>query len=81
MASSAGLMGSGLVKDVIEAVRGPLGSLGLRKRAGAVFTMDIEDDVVGWLGLNTATEHHVGAVEVHPVVGVRHQLVERLVAQ
>jgi hypothetical protein len=38
--------------------------------------------VLGWLGLNTATEHQpTGSVEVNPVVGVRHQTVERMVAE
>lgn len=75
------MMGGGQVGHVVEAVRAPLGGLGFRKRAGAVFTVSVEDDVLGWLGLNTATKHHADAVEVNPVIGVRHQLVERLVAR
>ena len=65
---------------MVESVREPLAELGFKKRAGAIFTSDLGDDVLGWLGLNTASEHVIG-VEVAPVVGVRHGAVERLVAE
>ena len=54
---------------------------GLKKRAGHVFTLEIAAGVLGWLGLNRATKHRgPGEVESSPVVGVRFQEVERLVA-
>lgn len=57
-------------------------ALGFRKRAGLVFTMPMAgDEVIGWLGLNTATRREKGATTLNPVVGVRHQAVERMVAQ
>ncbi len=38
--------------------------------------------MLGWLGLNRASTHDAGtAVELFPVVGVRHQGVERVVAE
>lgn len=59
-----------------------LESVGFRKRAGMVFTKDVGEDVIGWLGLNKASRHlGVGQVEVNPVVGIRHQGVERVVAE
>jgi hypothetical protein len=59
-----------------------LTQLGFRKRAGKIFTIDIVDGVLGWLGLNTATEHRrVGKFEVNPVVGVRYEKIERLVTE
>jgi len=61
----------GPLASLVETVRQPLAELGFRKRAGGVFTSDLGDDVLGWLGLNTASEH-VKGVEVAPVVGVRH---------
>ena len=59
-----------------------LQSLGFEKRAGAVFTREVVDDVLGWLGLNRASRHlPAGQVEVNPVVGIRHQGIERVVAE
>ncbi|MEO5535511.1 MAG: hypothetical protein ABIR17_10315 [Pseudolysinimonas sp.] len=55
---------------------------GFEKRAGAIFTYTVSNDVIGWLGVNTARRHLVaGSVEVFPVVGVRHQGIERIVAE
>ncbi|WP_375756093.1 hypothetical protein [Corallococcus exercitus] len=59
-----------------------LAKLGFRKRAGHVFTLDLAPNVLGWLGLNRATRHlAAGEVEINPVIGVRFQEVERLVAE
>ncbi|MGE6757078.1 hypothetical protein ACQKGO_03610 [Corallococcus interemptor] len=59
-----------------------LTGLGFRKRAGNVFTLDLAPNVLGWLGLNQATKYRaVGEVEINPVIGVRFQDVERLVAE
>jgi hypothetical protein len=76
-------MTSARVNDTIfEALAPSLLQLGFRKRAGAVFTLDFTPDVVGWLGLNRATRDRApGEVEINPVVGVRFQSVERLVAE
>jgi hypothetical protein len=66
----------------IELLREPLAELGFRKRAGAIFTVELDDPVIGWLGLNAASEHQpAGQASVNPVVGVRHQTVERIVAE
>lgn len=60
----------------------PLARIGFKKRAGDVFTIDLAPGVLGWLGLNRATKHRASAeVELNPVVGVRFQEVERLVAE
>ncbi len=59
-----------------------LAKIGFRKRAGNVFTLELAPGVPGWLGLNRATRHRgPGEVEINPVVGVRFQEVERLVAE
>ena len=56
--------------------------LGFQKRAGAFFTRQGAGDVLGWLGLNRASRHSpAGEFEVNPVVGIRHQGVERVVAE
>ena len=72
---------SEVVAQMHAAVREPLTELGFRTRRRGILTTDLDEDVLGWVGLNTATKHHPDAVEVNPVVGVRHQAVERLVAE
>lgn len=65
----------------LEAVPPLLAKIGFKKRTGDVFTLDLARGVLGWLGLNRATRHRApGEVEINPVVGVRFQEVERLVA-
>jgi hypothetical protein len=67
--------------DALLALREPLERLGFRKRAGQIYTVDLGNEVLGWVGLNKASRHRqAGQVEVNPVVGVRHQPVERVVA-
>jgi hypothetical protein len=68
-------------ETTIALVRGPLATLGFRKRSGGIFTTELSPGVVGWVGLNTATKHQrKGEAEVNPVIGVRHQGVEQLIA-
>jgi len=65
-----------------DAFRDPLASIGFRKRAGAIFTAEVADEVLGWVGLNRASEHQPkGQFEVNPVIGIRLQRVEREVAR
>lgn len=71
-------MSAALWADIAVRLQG----LGFKKRAGVVFTRDVSGDVIGWLGLNRASRHHsAGEFEVNPVLGVRHQGVERIVAE
>jgi hypothetical protein len=66
----------------VELISPLLTELGFKKRGGEVFTMDLAPGVLGWLGLNRATRHRApGDVEINPVVGVRFQDVERIVAE
>jgi hypothetical protein len=66
----------------VECVAERLGRLGFKKRAGLVFTLPLDgDDVLGWVGLNKASRHSQGEVLLSPIVGVRHQGIERVVAQ
>ncbi|MGH3932603.1 MAG: hypothetical protein ACRDTF_21815 [Pseudonocardiaceae bacterium] len=68
--------------DVIKSITPLLAECNFRKRAGQIFTAEIADEVLGWLGLNRASRHRpAGEVEINPVVGVRHQGVERIVAE
>src|SRR5207248_2932149 len=62
--------------------RGPLASIGFKKRAGGIFTAELGDEVLGWVGLNRASEHQPkGHFEVNPVIGIRLQRVEHEVAR
>lgn len=71
-------MSAALWGDIVERLQ----RLGFKKRAGVVFTRDAGADVLGWLGLNRASRHTApGEFEVNPVVGIRHQGVERVVAE
>jgi hypothetical protein len=53
----------------------------LGKRSVQIFTLDISEDMLGWVGLNRAVERGDGKLEISPVIGVRHQAVEALVAK
>lgn len=70
------------IQLAVRTLREPLEQQGFRKRTGAIFTTALSDEVLGWLGLNYASRHRPpGQVAIHPVVGVRHQAVERLIAR
>jgi hypothetical protein len=59
-----------------------LAQRGFRKRAGGIFTTELANGALGWVGLNSASRHYpAGSVEINPVVGIRNQEVERVVAE
>ena len=57
-----------------------LSKTGWRKRKPGIFTLDIGNQSIGWLGLNTA-HYRGGRLEINPVIGVCHSGVEELVAE
>lgn len=57
-----------------------LAGLGLRKRAGTTYTFEVNQEVLGFLGLNVAANRPTGPFAVNPVVGARHQALEKEVA-
>ena len=67
-------------KTVVTLVQEKLGSLGFQKRKYGIMVMAVSEDVIGLVGLNTAHGRGPGILEINPVVGVRNQRVERLVA-
>lgn len=71
---------SGLVAEASAEWKKALASAGFKKRSGEVYTRQVTGDVLGWLGLNKAVNRQDGLLEVNPVVGVRHQALERVVA-
>jgi hypothetical protein len=72
------------LRDIIAAMshtaKSELVALGFRKRTGEVFTLDLGDDALGWLGLHRSTYNNRGPLDVIPVIGIRDQAVEHLVA-
>lgn len=72
---------AGLVAEVVEACRERLEHVDFQPRSGDIFTRPAVDDVLGWLGLNRAVGRGDGLVEINPVVGVRHQALEALIAE
>ena len=67
-----------LLKPVVPLMR----EAGFKKRSGHIYTVDLSADVIGWVGLNSAKKSMApDEVGVNPVIGVRHQTVERLVAE
>lgn len=58
-----------------------LTSSGWRRRVPDIFTIDLGSEVLGWIGLNRATHKTGGILLINPVVGVRNQKLEQLVAQ
>jgi len=68
-----------MIRDAVTPV---LENVGFKKRADLIYTIDLAEGAIGRVGLNNTSEHCPrGEVEVNPVVGVRHQEVERLVAE
>jgi hypothetical protein len=69
-------------KDLGTHIGALLAADGFRKRAGLIFTVELAEDVLGRVGLNTATKYtQKGEIQVSPILGVRHQTVERNVAR
>jgi len=70
------------VNDPLRLLQEPLVQLGFRRRTTGIYTLDLGHEVLGWLGLNKATRHYEpGRALINPIVGVRHQRVERLVSE
>jgi hypothetical protein len=71
-----------LIDRVGKAAREDLAALGFRKRSGQIYTLNLAADVIGSLGLGSATKYQSrGVVEVWPKIGIRHQSVERILAE
>ena len=72
---------SQVTKTILRRCQDFLASHGFSKHAGQIYTLRLtpSDPIQGWLGLNHVT--HSGTVDVNPVVGVRHEEVERAVAE
>jgi hypothetical protein len=73
-------MPAGLAKDV-DRIIAAAATPPMRVARAGILTWEITDDFIGWAGMNRASEGRGGAVDVSPVVGVRHGECERIVAR
>jgi len=56
--------------------------MGFKKRGKfKIFSIEIDQDVLGTVGLNTAARKENSMFAVNPVIGILHQQIERLVAE
>lgn len=68
-----------LVTAVEDAAARQLEELGFNRKPHA-YTVEVEQGVLGWVGLNRAVRRGDDQLLVNPVIGVRHQALERQVA-
>ena len=69
-----------LILKVMDIARQELCAVGMRKRSGNIFTFELNMEAIGWVGLNTGVRSYGGQLAVNPVVGVRHQIIEKTLA-
>lgn len=67
-----------LLKKIEGSLVSFLGAEGFKKRSGEVFSVELAEGFVGWLGLNRAK--HPQGLELNPIVGVRCQELEGLLS-
>ena len=68
------------IRNHVHAVLTPmLADLGFKRREQGIYTLDLDGDFLGWLGLPDAVRD--GEIAVNPVTGLRHQSVQAFVAQ
>jgi hypothetical protein len=75
--AALGQTGRPLLREIDRNVGDLLRPLGFRKRSEGIFTLELGNGIIGWLGLNHVSYPKWG-YKINPVVGVRHQELERL---
>lgn len=68
-----------LLNNTIDLVTQDLSDLGFKKRQREILTCDLNEESIGWIGLNHGIGE--GIVSINPVIGIRHQPLEKLVAE
>lgn len=69
-------------RAVFQSVQARLASLGFRSREEGILALSIAEDALGLVGLNYATSGRgPGVLEINPVIGVKNQSVDQLVAE
>lgn len=72
-------VGKSLSEDVFSMARTQLTARGMKRRTGQIYTSDLGNGMLSWLGLNKHSHWNQGEIAVLPCVGVRHQALEKLV--
>lgn len=72
--------GNSLILTASEFISRGLVEAGMQRRKGDIFTREAVAGVLGWVGLNKAFRRKEQTLEVNPVIGVRHQQIEELLA-
>ncbi len=67
-----------LYREVYRLIQESLCSQGMQKRTQGFFTRPLAENVIGAVGLNAATKHDF---HINPLIGIRHQSLEQLLAQ
>lgn len=72
--------GAEIIRVTSRQIATHLVEAGMQKRKGDIFTRELVPEVLGWIGLNRAYQKKEGVLEINPVIGVRHQELEELLA-
>jgi hypothetical protein len=67
----------GFIKKVFELADVEFRKAGWIKRDSGIFSLDLSEDIYGWVGLNKAIRRGNGILEINPVVGVGSHKLER----
>lgn len=68
-------------KDIKSSIKPVFEELGFLKKKTGIFVKTVSADVLGTIGLNIATGRGSGIIEINPVIGIRNQCIERLLAE
>jgi hypothetical protein len=72
--------GNNLISTISGFISGGLSEAGMQKRKGDIFTLELAVGIIGWVGLNRVFMRKEKTLEINPVIGVRHQQTEELLA-
>ncbi len=70
--------GARLFREVCRLAEGTLRTRGMRKHKHGIYTRQIKEDINGIVGFNAATKY---GLRINPIIGVRHEPLERWVAE
>jgi hypothetical protein len=70
-----------LIDSAEKAVEQELGRIDFARRRAGILTIPVNEDVIGWVGLNRGVAYGDGMLRINPMTGVRHQPLERFIAE
>lgn len=69
------------VKDVESACMAELVKLGFKKRKTGILTFPVNEELDGWVGLNSEVQFRDGSIAINPFIGVRYNRLHKLIAE